>query len=89
MDQDDDAPVSEYKALGRGKARKPWRRFPPDVARARQREQGGRVRDATYRALVVLRHRYPEEYAVIYANERAALDVERGPLPGDELEGER
>lgn len=79
------APVSEYQKL-RTKGRP--RRFSPKVAKARSAERVRRATEARRRAWMVLAARYPDEFAELQATERAALDEEKGPLPGDPEEGE-
>lgn len=55
----------------------------PEVSRERTLERTRRHAEAQRRARLVLQDRYREEYDALYAVEKAALDQERGPLPGD------
>ena len=58
-------------------------KFTPAVARARNAERTRRSMEARRRALLILSQRYPDEFAALLVTERAGVDVERGPLPGD------
>ena len=60
------------------------KRFSPEVAKARQAEATRRAVEARRRATMILGLRYPDEYEVLLKSERAGVDAERGPLPGDE-----
>lgn len=60
------------------------RRFAPEVAKARASERSRRHAEAQRRANVVLRDRHNDEWRDLYEAERAGLDADRGPLPGDE-----
>ena len=66
--------------------RKPGRpaRYDAATRSARHREQSRRNNRAKYRALEVLADRHQEEYRELLDVERKAIDVEWGPLPGDE-----
>lgn len=68
-----------YQQRTRGRAAK----FTPDVANERRLERTRRHAEAQRRARLVLQDRHREEYG-LYAVEGAALDAERGPLPGDQ-----
>lgn len=62
--------------------RRPYR-LPPEVAKARAAERGRRAAETRRRATVILIERHAKEYAELAEIERAGLDDERGPLPGD------
>lgn len=57
--------------------------YPADVAKERSAEKTRRNVEARRRAWNVLALRYPDEFAGLLATERAGVDAERGPLPGD------
>lgn len=60
------------------------RQFPAAIADARRLERTRRHAEAQRRARLVLQDRHRAEYDELYAIEKAALDAERGPLPGDD-----
>ena len=60
------------------------RKLPPDVAKARQREQFRRHSAAGRLVLQALSRLHPEEYRSLLDQAQARLVAERGPLPGDE-----
>lgn len=65
---------------------RPRVRRDPKVAKARAAEKTRRYQEASRRAVIVLKGRFPEEWAAIFAEEQAGVDSEKGPLPGDEIE---
>lgn len=59
------------------------REYDPAVAKARRAEQVRRSTEARRRAWMVLAARHSAEFDRLLAAERAGLDAEKGPLPGD------
>lgn len=59
-------------------------RFAPDIAAARDAENGRRWSAAQQRALRALSRMYHEDYAELLGLARIDIDSERGPMPGDE-----
>jgi hypothetical protein len=57
---------------------------PPEVVKARVAEQRRRRSKAFGMASVAMSRLHPEDYKALLAQARAAVDAERGPLPGDE-----
>ena len=55
----------------------------PAIAAERKTEATRRASLAQSRAAFVLRHRYADDYRTVYRSELAAINAERGPLPGD------
>lgn len=59
------------------------RRFDEATAKERNAENTRRHSEARRRAHAVLVSRYPAVFAALLEAERAGVDAERGPLPGD------
>lgn len=59
------------------------RRYAPDVAKARQKEQARRGAEARNRAVRILVEQHRAEFDGLYRKLRGDLDHERGLLPGD------
>ena len=55
----------------------------PETAKDRATERQRRYVEARRRASVILAEKYADEYAALVTTEAAALETERGPLPGD------
>jgi succinate dehydrogenase/fumarate reductase flavoprotein subunit len=72
---------AEHAREWRGTSRRPRRH--PTVARLRQAEVVNRDNAARYRARAILAGRHNVEYRALLAEQRAAVNTERGPLPGD------
>lgn len=68
--------MTEYQELRR-------RQREAGVAARRTAERNRRNIESRRRAWNVLASRHPEEFADLLAAERAGVDAERGPLPGD------
>jgi len=61
------------------------RRFPPQVAKARNAERTNRSNEASRLALAAFRAAHPGEYERLLEQARRRVDDRRGPLPGDDL----
>jgi hypothetical protein len=73
----------DYKALrAQAKTGRP-RRFDPETAAARQKEQADRSANAKVRARAALAAAYPDDWRTLYLAAKAEINAERGPLPGD------
>lgn len=80
-------PPTYDEVIAAGKAyprRRHLRSMDPEVAKAHTAEKNRRNAESRRRASIVLKAMYPDLYEEIRRREVAALDRERGPLPGDQ-----
>jgi len=59
-------------------------KYPPEVAKARDKEMNRRSSSAQYAAKTLLARRHKEEYDALYQGFKAEIAESKGPLPGDD-----